>query len=89
MVSIPECIQASEMIVVAIPCANFDTLKKYESLLGGRFLVDVSNPKKLSKEMFQAELLAQMFPNSRIVKAFNTVNPKKLSKEMSQAELLA
>ncbi len=83
VVSIPECIQASEMIVVAIPCTNFDTLKKYESLLGGRVLVDVSNPKKLSKGMSQAELLAQMFPNSRVVKAFNTVSAYSMGDDTS------
>ena len=54
LVSVRDCIIASNMVIVAIPYKYADSLKIHEDFLQGKFLVDVSNPSKRSEEKSNA-----------------------------------
>ena len=83
VVSVRDCIIASNMIIVAIPYKCTDSLKIHEDFLQGKFLVDVSNPSEISKEKSNAEKLADLLPKSIVIKCFNTVSAYSMGDDTS------
>ncbi|MEO1653580.1 MAG: NAD(P)-binding domain-containing protein [Bacteroidota bacterium] len=80
--SIPEAIQAGEVVCLAIPFTAIQSvLEKNKEALKGKILVDISNaihlkdwsPLHLGPENSGAEEVARWAPQARVVKAFNTV----------------
>ena len=74
VLSMEQSIQASDVIFVAIPPWAFYNLEPYRHLLADKIVVDVSNTTKRKRGESNAERLAKTLPNSRVVKAFNTVS---------------
>ena len=83
LVSVRDCIIASNMVIVAIPFKYADSLKIHEDFLQGKFLVDVSNPSKISEEKSNAEKLADLLPKSIVIKCFNTVSAYSMGDDTS------
>lgn len=65
---------SAELVVVAVPRDFYHTLPSH--LLQDKILIDVSNRAtvKRNEPVSQAEYLASLFPNSRVVKAFNVLS---------------
>jgi len=63
-----------EIIIIAVPKLFYHTLPA--ALLRGKILVDVSNrdTSNRTEQISQAEYLGQLFPMSRVVKAFNVLS---------------
>ncbi|CAB3997143.1 Hypothetical predicted protein [Paramuricea clavata] len=83
LVSVRDCIIASNMVIVAIPYKYADSLKIHEDFLQGKLLVDVSNPSKRSEEKSNAEKLADLLPKSIVIKCFNTVSAYSMGDDTS------
>lgn len=79
--SIQESILASELIILATPWAAVESIAKENAeALKNKILVDCTNPLKpdlsglqLSGENSGGELLQNLLPSTKVVKAFNTV----------------
>ncbi|XP_015279626.1 PREDICTED: metalloreductase STEAP4 [Gekko japonicus] len=70
-----EAAETSDIIILAIHRLYYDFLGKLKETLGGKVLVDVSNNLKINQyPETNAEYLAQLLPESKVVKAFNTVS---------------
>ena len=80
VLSIPECLSKTKLIILAINSEDHQSLMAHTDLLVGKVLVDVSNPDKIGKRS-HAEFLQELFPNSKVVKAFNTVSAYFLNEE--------
>lgn len=66
---------AGRVVFVAVYPEHYGTLLGLRERLAGKVLVDVSNATRLkSGERSNAETLAELFPESRVVKAFNMVS---------------
>ncbi|KAL0963568.1 hypothetical protein UPYG_G00308070 [Umbra pygmaea] len=64
-----------KVVFVAVHPEYYDTLVGLRDVLAGKVLVDVSNASRLnSGEPSNAERLAKLFPESRVVKGFNVVS---------------
>ena len=72
--TISAAIQASEVVILAIPYEAHRLMKQYASLLAGKVVVDVSNGHERPRLESLAERLAAVLPDSHVVKAFNTVS---------------
>ena len=59
VVSIDDCIRASDVIFLAIHTEVHVYLPQYEDILAGKIIVDVSNVHKRSKRKSNAEKIAQ------------------------------
>ncbi|XP_022609619.1 metalloreductase STEAP3-like [Seriola dumerili] len=71
-----EAVDGAERVVfVAVYPEHYYTLVGLRELLAGKVLVDVSNATRLnSGEQSHAERLAELFPESRVVKGFNVIS---------------
>lgn len=70
-----EAAQRSNIIVLAIHRENYYFLTNLSHILNGKVLVDVSNNQKVNEyPESNAQFLAQLLPNAKVVKAFNTVS---------------
>ncbi|KAE8596159.1 hypothetical protein XENTR_v10015993 [Xenopus tropicalis] len=70
-----EAAQRASIIILAIHRENYDFLKQYTEVLNGKVLVDVSNNLKINQyPESNAEYLARMVPEAKVVKAFNTIS---------------
>ncbi|XP_077159678.1 metalloreductase STEAP4 [Paroedura picta] len=70
-----EAAETSDIIILAIHRIYYDFLDKLKETLCGKVLVDVSNNLKINQyPETNAEYLAQLLPESKVVKAFNTVS---------------
>lgn len=66
---------AGRVVFVAVHPEYYPTLVGLREQLAGKVLVDVSNATRLnSGERSNAETLAELFPDSRVVKGFNVVS---------------
>ncbi|XP_056245090.1 metalloreductase STEAP3 [Seriola aureovittata] len=66
---------AERVVFVAVYPEHYYTLVGLRELLAGKVLVDVSNATRLkSGEQSHAERLAELFPESRVVKGFNVIS---------------
>lgn len=66
---------AAEVVFVAVYPEHYHTLVGLREGLAGKVLVDVSNATRLhSGKQSNAERLAELFPESRVVKGFNVVS---------------
>ncbi|XP_043923433.1 metalloreductase STEAP4-like isoform X2 [Protopterus annectens] len=70
-----EAAQRSSIIVLAIHREHYYFLTNLSHILNGKVLVDVSNNQKVNQyPESNAQFLAQLVPNAKVVKAFNTVS---------------
>ena len=71
---------AADIVIVAIPFKFYSSLPA--GLLSGKIVVDVSNRAtvKRTSELSQAEHLAKLLPNSKVVKSFNVLSAYSLGK---------
>nr|XP_003222144.1 PREDICTED: metalloreductase STEAP4 [Anolis carolinensis]XP_008110697.1 PREDICTED: metalloreductase STEAP4 [Anolis carolinensis] len=70
-----EAAQMANVIIIAIHRGHYNFLESLGEVLHGKVLVDVSNNLKTNQyPESNAEYLAQLMPNSKVVKAFNTVS---------------
>ncbi|XP_056145129.1 metalloreductase STEAP3 [Lampris incognitus] len=66
---------AERVIFTALYPEHYHTLVGLRDVLAGKVLVDVSNATKVnSGELSNAERLAELFPQSRVVKGFNVIS---------------
>ncbi|XP_060638285.2 metalloreductase STEAP4 [Anolis sagrei] len=67
--------QMANVIIIAMHRGHYNFLESLREVLHGKVLVDVSNNLKTNQyPESNAEYLAQLMPNSKVVKAFNTVS---------------
>ncbi|KAK3543561.1 hypothetical protein QTP70_023897, partial [Hemibagrus guttatus] len=67
--------KAKSLVFMALFPEHYSSLLGLRTALAGKILVDVSNAVELnSKRSSNAERLAEMFPDSVVVKAFNTIS---------------
>ncbi|NP_001083283.1 uncharacterized protein LOC398844 [Xenopus laevis] len=70
-----EAAQRASIIILAIHREHYDFLKQLTEVLNGKVLVDVSNNLKINQyPESNAEYLARMVPQAKVVKAFNTIS---------------
>ncbi|XP_048366209.1 metalloreductase STEAP4 [Sphaerodactylus townsendi] len=70
-----EAAETSDIIIVAINRLYYDFLERLKETLHGKVLVDISNNPKMNQyPEANAEYLARLLPESKVVKAFNTVS---------------
>ncbi|KAK7893623.1 hypothetical protein WMY93_022775 [Mugilogobius chulae] len=70
-----EAASQADLLFVALFPEHYSTLVELKQALGGKVLVDVSNGARLCQDgPSNAEQLADMFPESHVVKGFNTVS---------------
>uniref|UniRef100_A0A2D4L8K7 Metalloreductase STEAP4 n=1 Tax=Micrurus paraensis TaxID=1970185 RepID=A0A2D4L8K7_9SAUR len=70
-----EAAETSDVIIVAVHRTHYSFLGSLRETLNGKVLVDVSNNLKINQYAeSNAEYLAQLLPDSKVVKAFNTVS---------------
>lgn len=70
-----EAVETSDIIILAIHRRYYDFLERLKETLRGKVLVDVSNNLKINQyPETNAEYLARLLPESKVVKAFNTVS---------------
>lgn len=72
--TIEASVRSSQVVFLAIPGEVYPKMKAFQSLLAGKVVVDVSNGERKPKKESNAERLAAVLPDSKIVKAFNTVS---------------
>jgi len=67
-------LSAADIVIVAIPFKFYSSLPA--GLLSGKVVVDVSNRATVNRtsELSQAEHLAKLLPNSKVVKSFNVLS---------------
>ncbi|KAM4609088.1 metalloreductase STEAP3 [Polymixia lowei] len=66
---------AERVVFAALYPEHYYTLVGLEDVLAGKVLVDVSNATRLnSGKPSNAEMLAELFPQSRVVKGFNVIS---------------
>ena len=84
VVSIPECIRESDIIILCISHSAHHQLATLSDALNGKILVDVSNYRKSSKkprDFSIGESLQRQFPEANVVKAFNTLSAYRLESD--------
>lgn len=70
-----EAVSQADLVFVAVFPEHHSTLVDLKPALAGKTLVDVSNGLRISQEgPSNAELLADLFPESSVVKGFNTIS---------------
>ncbi|XP_060104448.1 metalloreductase STEAP4 [Heteronotia binoei] len=70
-----EAAETSDIIIIAIHRRYYEFLESLKETLNGKVLVDVSNNLKINQyPESNAEYLARLLPESKVVKAFNTVS---------------
>ncbi|XP_054847388.1 metalloreductase STEAP4 isoform X2 [Eublepharis macularius] len=70
-----EAAEMSDIIILAIHRTCYNFLETLKEMLSGKVLVDVSNNLKINQyPQTNAEYLAQLIPESKVVKAFNSVS---------------
>lgn len=70
-----EAVSAAERLVfAAVYPEHYSTLVGLREALAGKVLVDVSNATELNGGGSNAERLAELFPESRVVKGFNVIS---------------
>lgn len=75
VVSQLEAASQADLLFVALFPEHYSTLVELKQALGGKTLVDVSNALRLSwSGPSNAEQLADLFPESTVVKGFNTIS---------------
>lgn len=84
VVSINEALDHSDIVFVAIPCDGYDvTMTSLSSQLKDKILIDVSNRTQASSDgPSNAEYLASLVPNARVVKGFNVVSAWSLESDV-------
>ncbi len=66
---------AEQLVFAAVYPEHYDTLVLLREPLAGKVLVDVSNAARLNGgQQSNAERLAELFPDSRVVKGFNVIS---------------
>ena len=84
VVSIPECIRESDIIILCISHSAHHQLAPLSGALNGKMLVDVSNYRTSSqkpREFSIGESLQRLFPDANVVKAFNTLSAYRLESD--------
>lgn len=73
-------VTAADIVIIAIPFAHYPSLPV--ALLRDKIVVDVSNRATVRRtsELSQAEQLARLLPDSRVVKGFNVLSAYSLGK---------
>lgn len=70
-----EAANQADLIFIAVYPEHHSTLVSLKPALAGKTLVDVSNGLRINLDgPSNAELLADMFPESTVVKGFNTIS---------------
>ncbi|XP_033836384.1 metalloreductase STEAP3-like [Periophthalmus magnuspinnatus] len=70
-----EAASQADIVFVALFPEHYSSLVELKQVLGGRVLVDVSNGLCLNQDgPSNAEQLADMFPESHVIKGFNTIS---------------
>ncbi|KAM9766996.1 metalloreductase STEAP3-like isoform 2-T3 [Menidia menidia] len=70
-----EAASQADLVFVAVFAEHHSTLAPLRRALGGKTLVDVSNGARINQDgPSHAQLLADIFPESCVVKAFNTIS---------------
>lgn len=70
-----EAASQADLIFIAVYPEHHSTLVSLKPALAGKTLVDVSNGLRINLDgPSNAELLADMFPESTVVKGFNTIS---------------
>lgn len=70
-----EAANQADLIFIAVFPEHHSTLASLKPALAGKLLVDVSNGLRINLDgPSNAELLADMFPESTVVKGFNTIS---------------
>lgn len=70
-----EAASLAEVVFVAVFPEHHSTLVGLKAALAGKTLVDVSNSLQIKREgPSNAEQLADLFPESSVVKGFNTIS---------------
>ncbi len=81
VLSIQEAIDFADIVIFAIPFTAYNSLlPKLKDSLSGKIVIDVTNPLNedwspllLGAEDSGGEMVVRMLPDSRVVKAFNTI----------------
>ncbi len=76
--SIKDVAHEADMVILAMPFSALDEVGKELRGLEGKIVVDVTNPldenyEVMKSDMSAAEQVAKHFPESNVIKAFNTV----------------
>jgi 8-hydroxy-5-deazaflavin:NADPH oxidoreductase len=87
--SIPDAVSRGDVVILAVPFAAInDLLPALAESLTGKIVVDLTNPLNpdwspllLGQEHSAGEEISRLLPQSRVVKAFNTVFADVMSKE--------
>ena len=75
LASIEDCIESSDIVILAIHLEDFHTtLQEFAHLLTGKIVVDVSNRESRNVAQSNAEYLSSILPCATVVKAFNSVS---------------
>ncbi|GFN75767.1 metalloreductase steap2 [Plakobranchus ocellatus] len=75
LASIADCLNTSDIVIVAIHKEDFRiTLKDFAHLTVGKIVVDVSNREYRYPAQSNAEYLASILPGAIVVKAFNSIS---------------
>lgn len=70
-----EAASQADLVFIAVFPEHHSTLAELKPALAGKTLVDVSNGLRINLDgPSNAELLADMFPESTVVKGFNTIS---------------
>lgn len=70
-----EAASQADLVFVAVFPEHHSTLVELKPALAGKTLIDVSNGIRINLDgPSNAELLADMFPESSVVKGFNTIS---------------
>ena len=79
-----ESFNYASYVIVAVPDHAYSSLTKLSSSLAGRIVIDVSNPtSSTTGDKSNAEVLQDILPKSRVIKAFNSVSAYTLQSEAS------
>lgn len=83
---VPQAIEASELVILAVPHASLPAIARSVADWQGRILVDATNPLapglaglSVGTSTSGAEQLAQMATGARVVKAFNTTGAENMA----------
>lgn len=75
MTSQVEAVGLADLVFVAVFPEHHSTLAALKPSLAGKTLVDVSNGSSVNRDgPSNAERLAELFPESSVVKGFNTIS---------------